>query len=132
MAKAGDYYDVEVMDPHSNWGIVRNTNSRDRREGEAYIKIPATIAYDFGIYNSAGAGGDILGKSLFNCSTADGLFSVVLRAEGNQAYKEFAKQFAGDGNLKAVGDLYRRIGAHAGDTIRVTWTSESDIVVEKL
>lgn len=132
MAKAGFYYDVEVMDPHSDWGMVRHTDSRDRREGEAYIKIPSGIAYDFGIYNSAGAGGDIFGKSLFNCTTADGSFSVVLRAEGNQSYKEFAKQFAGDGDLKAVGELYRVIGAHAGDTIRVKWTSESDIVVEKL
>jgi len=132
MAKKGDSYEVDVMDPHSDWGAVRYTNSRERREGEAYIKIPSEIAYDFGIYNSAGAGGDIFGKSLFRCSTEDGSFSTVLRAEGDQHYKDFAKQFAGNGNLKAVGELYRVLDAHVGDRIQVMWTSESDIVVKKL
>lgn len=133
MAKAGDSYQVELKAPHLGWGTYRHTDSRPPREHEAYIPIPADKAYVFHLLNSNGTNGsDVLGENLFNCVSADGTFSGILRAQGNQSDERYAKQFSVDKDLQAVGEWYERIGAQAGDTIKVSWTSEVDIVVEKL
>ena len=134
MAKAGDSYKVKLRNAHLGWGTYRETESRAKREGEAYIQIPANYARKYNLQNSNGTDGkDVLGVNLFRCKSADGLFSGVLRAQGSsKADSIVAKQFSVDKDLRALGDWYRQIGAQAGDTIRVTWTSESDIVVEKL
>ncbi|MCD8361350.1 MAG: hypothetical protein LUC98_00095 [Lachnospiraceae bacterium] len=77
-------------------------------------------------------GADILGKNIFYCKSADGLFEGKLRAQGNQSNTLYAKQFSVDKNLKAVGTWYYRINAEVGDIIKVSWQSPYDILIEKL
>lgn len=133
MAKAGDTFTVTLKKAHLEWGSYRHTNSRGIVYGEGYIKIPAPDAYRYGLLNSNGTGGlDILGQNIFNCRSADGLFSGELKAQGDQADDIFAKQFAGNDNLKAIGDWYYAIGATVGDKIKVTWVSPTDLIIEKI
>ena len=76
---------------------------------------------------------DILGINIFNCASKDGLFQGTLRAQGcRKAGEIYAKQLAGDGNLKAIGTWYSQIGAKVGDKIQVTWISPTDILIEKI
>lgn len=83
--------------------------------------------------NSNGTGGrDVFGENLFYCHSADGHFQGTLRAQGNQDQTTYAKQFSADGNLRAIGRWYANIGAVPGDIIRVSWTSPTDILIEKL
>lgn len=70
---------------------------------------------------------------MFRFISADGLYRGVLRAQGcNRAGDIYAKQFSGDGDLKATGSWYASIGADVGDMLRVTWTSSTDIEIELL
>lgn len=133
MARAGDYYIVDLKQAHLEWGSHRYTDSRGIVYGEGYIQIPADIAYRLKLYNNNGTRHtDILGENLFNCTSADGLFEGVLRAQGNQPNKNYAKQFSGDKNLKSVGSWYQSIAANIGDRIKVTWTSPTDIIIERI
>ena len=123
MASTGDFYIVELKEPHLDWGRVRYTNTRDRIPGEGYIPIPATDAYRLNLLNSNGTNGnDVLGQNLFYCTSADGSYQGV----------QYAKQFSEDGNLRGIGSWYASIGAVPGDRIRVFWTSPVDIIIEKL
>lgn len=133
MARAGDFYIVILEKAHLEWGTHRYTNSRGTVYGEGYIQIPADIAYSLNLLNYNGTGyTDILGENLFYCTSADGLFEGVLRAQGNQSDNRFAKQFSGDKNLKSVGSWYQSIAANIGDRVKVTWTSPTDMIIEKL
>lgn len=131
MANAGDTYTVTLKAPHLAWGEIRYTNSRGTVYGEGYIPIPAGDAYRLGLFNQNGTGyRDIFGKNLFNCASVDGEFRGIVRAQGNQADDRYAKQFAGDKNLKALGDWFYSLGADIGDQVRVTWLNSTDIVIE--
>lgn len=133
MARTGDTFTIILKRPHLEWGSFRHTNSRGIVYGEGYIPIPADYAYQYNLFNSNGTNGrDILGQNLFNCSSADGLFSGVLKAQGNQSDHKYAKQLAGNDNLKAIGDWYYEIGADIGDKIIVTWENPTDIIIEKI
>lgn len=130
MAKKGDFYEVPVKPSHEDWGRVRHTDSRPEREGEGYIAIPAKYARDFELLNGNGTGNkDILGKNIFNCRSTDGKFTGVLKSQGNQADNRYAKQFAGNNDLKALGTWYKEIGASEGDMVRVEFTSPTDIEI---
>jgi len=133
MANAGDSFTITLKRPHLEWGSYRYTDSRGIVYGEGYIPIKAPDAYRLGLFNQNGTNyTDIYGKNLFYCESTDGLFSGVLRAQGNQSDECYAKQLAGDKNLKALGDWYYEIGASVGDQIRVYWISKTEIVIEKL
>ncbi|MBQ9111680.1 MAG: hypothetical protein IJY06_10015 [Oscillospiraceae bacterium] len=133
MANTGDTFTIVLKRPHLEWGSYRYTNSRGVVYGEGYIPIPASDAYHIGLLNSNGTGGrDVLGQNIFNCRSADGFFFGELKAQGNQADAAFAKQFAGNDDLKAIGDWYYAIGANVGDRIRVRWVSPTDIIIEKI
>lgn len=126
-------YEITLKRAHLEWGSHRYTNSRGIVYGEGYIPIPADVSYANNIYNQNGTGGnDIIGQNLFYCNSADGLYQGVLRAQGNQDDSRYAKQFSGDKNLKAIGTWFYQIGASIGDRIRVTWTSPTEIIIEKL
>lgn len=85
MARPGNSYEITLKQPHLEWGSHRYTNSRGIVYGEGYIPIPANVAYSFDIYNQNGTGGrDIPGENIFYCSSADGLYKGILRAQGNQ------------------------------------------------
>ena len=134
MANTGDSFIVTIKRPHLEWGEYRYTNSRGVVYGEGYIKIPAKEARRLNLLNTNGTyGGDVWGENLFNCMSADGRFSCVLRAQGcSNAGEPFAKQFAGDNNLKALGDWYYSMGAQVGDQVKVTWSSPTDIIIDLL
>lgn len=132
MANAGDGYIITLQKPHLEWGEYRFTGSRGIVYGEGYIPIPTGEARRLNLLNSNGTHNrDVWGENLFNCSSADGEFRCVLRAQGcSRAGEPFAKQFAGNNNLKALGDWFYHIGAKEGDQLKVMWTSPTDIVLE--
>lgn len=134
MANAGNTYIITLCKSHLEWGTLRYTNSRDQIYGEGYIPIPADYAHSYGLLNNNGTGyRDILGKNIFYCRSADGLFEGILRAQGcRKAGDKYVKQFSGDGNLKALGTWFAQIGAIVGDRIRVSWVSSTDIVIERI
>lgn len=133
MAQTGDSYEITIKRPHLEWGTHRYTDSRGIVYGEGYIAIPAHIAYSLEIYTSNGTNGeDILGRNIFYCRSADGLYEGIIRAQGTQHDDRYAKQFAGDKALKAIGTWYYEIGATIGDVIRVTWITPTEIEIEKL
>lgn len=126
-------YEITLKRAHLEWGSYRYTNSRGVIYGEGYIPIPAEVAYSNNIFNLNGTNGkDILGKNLFLCVSADGLYQGVIRAQGNQCNPIYAKQFSADKDLKAIGNWFYQIKATVGDKIRVTWRSPKDILIEKL
>lgn len=134
MANAGDGFEVVLSQSHVAWGTYRFTNSREPINGEGYIPIPLNNARRFGLFNGNGTNHvDILGKNLFECESVDGYFHGILRAQGSRSLGDiYAKQFAGDGDLKALGRWYAQIGARPGDRIRVYWISKVKIQIEKL
>lgn len=133
MAQCGNFYEITLKRPHLEWGSYRYTNSRGIIYGEGYIPIPANIAYSYEIFNQNGTNGqDILGQNIFHCHSADGLYDGILRAQGNQDDSRYAKQLAGDKNLKAIGTWFYQINAEIGDKIRVTWISPTEIRIEKI
>ena len=134
MAQQGDSYIVTVQRAHLEWGEHRYTNSRGIIYGEGYIQIPAQYARRYNLLNQNGTNGtDVPGFNLFNCYSADGLFSGVLRAQGcYEAGDIYAKQFAGNKNLKAVGDWYYACGMQVGDHVKVTWINSTDLCIEKI
>lgn len=134
MAQAGDNYTITLKKSHLKWGEYRYTNSRGTVYGEGYIPIPIRYARSFNLLNQNGTDYlDVLGVNLFNCTSADGLYTGVLRAQGNTGEGNiYAKQFAGNKDLKALGEWFRTIAADIGDQVRVSWTSPTDVIIEKL
>ena len=129
MAKAGDYYKVQLKPSHFKWGTYRYTDSREPIFEEGYIKIPSSVAENFNIYNS-NYKGDVFGINLYHCASFDGFFKGVLRAQGNRGAGDiFAKQFSQDGNLKGIGRWYAHRNAKVGNTVLVEWTSPTEIVI---
>ena len=134
MARKGDTYVVELKRTHLEWGIHRYTFTRDRIYGEGYLPIPARYARNYEIYNANFTGNrDVLGENIFYCRSVDGFLECRMKAQGcSRAGDCYAKQFSVDDNLKALGAWYEHVGATVGDRVRVTWTSEYDMIIEKL
>ena len=134
MAQRIGSFMVTVQKAHLEWGEHRYTNSRGVVYGEGYIMIPASCARMYGLLNLNGTNGeDILGENIFYCHSADGTFSGVLRAQGcHESGDIYAKQFAGDKNLKAIGEWYCAQGVQIGDLVKVTWVSDIELRIEVL
>ena len=134
MANTGNTFTITLKQAHLNWGTHRYTNSRGVVYGEGYIPIPTLYAQRYNIVNSNATGGrDVLGQNIFNCISADGFFTGQLKAQGNNAAGDiFAKQFSANNDLKALGTWFAHINAQVNDTIKVTWTSPTDIEIEKI
>lgn len=134
MANIGDSYVITLKPSHLDWGSFRNTSTRGYVAGEGYIPIPLAIAKQFNILNSNGTHGiDRIGLNIFRFSTADGRYRGFLRAQGcNSAGEIYAKQFAGDGDLKLIGRWFSAINAIVGTQILVKWVSPDEIVLSKV
>lgn len=130
MPKKNDSYTVILKQAHIEWGIHRHTSTRGLIYGEGYIQIPSNIATSLDIYMSNKVGAN----TEYTCNSTDGtLKNVILKASGSQGQNlEYAKQFQGSGNLKAVGDWYHALDAQIGDEIKVSFTSPTDIVLSKI
>lgn len=121
MPEAGNSYTVVLKAAHMDWGRHRHTNTRDQIPGEAYVQLPKLYARMY----------DIRLGDLFTATFADGFPSFTARAAGNSTAGDiWAKQFQGDGDLKAFGRWYAYCGADVGDTVRVTFTSPTTILFE--
>lgn len=131
MPRAGDSYRITLRENHLEWGTYRYTESRTPREGEAYLPIPKEYAQRFNIYNKNYTGGDdVLGENIFHCTSNDGFLDVVMRAQGSSRAGEiYAKQFSVRGDLQAIGEWYRFVGAQPGDEIEVYWQSSTDMII---
>lgn len=129
MANTGDSFIVKLTPSQLGWGTERYTTSRDIRYGEGYLSIPHTFAVQFSLYNSNQTNGhDILGQNIFRCVSSDGLLNCELKSQGcASAGDKYAKQFAGNRNLRALGNWYSKINAKVEDKIRVYFSSPNDI-----
>ncbi|NFG28491.1 hypothetical protein FC777_15545 [Clostridium botulinum] len=129
MAVAGNSYTLTLNQAHLQWGTHRYTGSRGLIYGEGYLPIPAHVARSFNLYNSNFQSTG-LGFNEFNCISADGSFSGVLKSAGCSTKGDIhAKNFQGSGNLKALGNWFANINAQVGDHVEVTWTSPTDIII---
>lgn len=121
MPKPGDHFSVATKKSHLDWGRYRRTHTRQPREGEAYVKIPLKDARRIGIRK-----GD-----LFTATFSDGFHPFTARAAGSSKKGGvYAKQFQGDGDLKAFGRWYTSCGAEVGDTVIVTFIASDTIQFE--
>lgn len=133
MAQAGNTYTVSLKNTHLDWGEYRNPTNRNPIKGEAYIPIPKRYAEEFQIFNSNYKKTGF-GFNLFRASSSDGfLQNVPLLAQGcSNAGEIYAKQFSVKSNLKMIGDWYKACGVTPDNSIRVTFTSDIDIMLEIL
>ena len=123
MPKTGDCYTVHLKKAHIDWGRHRYTHTRERIAGEGYVQIPKRYAEMYGIRK-----GDC-----FTATFADGFASFEARAAGNSTAGDiWAKQFQGDGDLKAFGRWYASCGAEIGDVVSVTFTAPDVVLFELL
>lgn len=131
MAIGGNTYTEQLQPSHLGWGNHRYTNTRDIIYGEGYIHIPKPYARAFDIFNSNYSTTG-LGYNLFHVSSVDGfLNNVPLLAQGcSTAGDIYAKQFSVQGNLKIIGAWYASQHATTNNSVRVTWTSPTDILLE--
>ena len=134
MEKAGDSFTVVLNRAQLEWGTYRFTGSRGIRYGEGYLKIPRNFARLYHLYNNNHTKKEnIPGQNIFHAISKDGLFDGILRSQGcSNSGDPFAKQFAGDKNLMALGDWYSQINAQEGDQVRVTFLSSTDMLIEKI
>ena len=133
MANTGDSYVVQLKPSHLGWGNYRYTNTRDIIYGEGYIPIPKGCARGYSIYNSNYVHTG-LGYNTFTASSCDRyLQNVVLLAQGcSTAGDIYAKQFSVLGNLQIIGDWYSNQNATTNNYVRVTWQSNTSILLEIL
>ena len=131
MAKNGDSFIVSLSNAHLDWGEFRNPTNRDFIEGEGYIQIPRLYAKKFNIYNSNYSKTG-LGYNEFYASSEDGLLkNVTLLAQGcKEAGDIYAKQFSVKGNLKVIGSWYQNMNATNNNSVKVTFTSPTNIILE--
>lgn len=130
MPKHGDSYTIQLKKAHLEWGNHRHTNTRGLVYGEGYIAIPKSVAEEFEIYNSNNPNA----TTEYDCSSTDGyLNNCTLKASGcTTGGSVYAKQFQGSGNLQLLGDWFNHVGAQEGDNIRISWTSPTQILIEKI
>lgn len=96
-----------------------------------YIPIPA---YDQQLFNeNATMGQDIIGKNIFYCTSCDGFFQKIkMKSQGTQSDGNYSKQFSVNNSLQTMGTWYQHINVQVGDYIKVTWTSPTEILIEKI
>ena len=118
MPHSGDSYSVVLKQTHLNWGTYRHTTTRTEIQGEAYVPIPKHCAFSFGIQ---------LGD-LYRAVFSDGFPSFIAKAAGNsRAGDTYAKQFQGNGDLKAFGRWYSAVGAEIDDEVLVRFIDSQTV-----
>ena len=121
MARAGDHYTVELKASHLDWGGYRHSQTRNTIRGEGYVPIPKSAAVKY----------NILIGSTYTAVFEDGFPTFRVRAAGNsKAGDKYAKQFQGDGDLKAFGKWFMDMNAKIGDYVVVTFLDEGTINFE--
>lgn len=131
MPKIGDSFTVQIGNAQHDWGTYRNPTNRSLIEGEAYLAIPKKYAVDYEIFNSNNQQVG-LGYNEFYASSSDGfLKNEILLAQGcSRAGDPYAKNFSIKGDLKKLGDWFSYAGVTAGSQVRVTFTSQTKVLLE--
>lgn len=115
------HFSVTIKPSHMNWGEYRHTQSRTRRADEGYVQIPKEYAVRYGI----------LRGNTYRAVFADGFPSFQARAAGNTEKGDpYAKQFQGDGDLRAFGRWYASVNAQLGDQVAITFIDENTVLFE--
>lgn len=123
MPEQGNKYIVELKNSHLNWGTHRYTSTRSDISGEGYVPIPKQYAEEYGIYRG----------ECFTAVFSDGFKSFSAKAAGNSyAGSIYAKQFQGNGDLKAFGRWFAFCGAKIGDRVSVTFLSKNCVEFQLL
>ena len=121
MPKRNDHYTVTLKKTHLDWGRHRYTTTREPIAGEGYVPIHKREARQF----------DIQRGYLCTATFSDGFPSFSARAAGNSRKGDpLAKQFQGDGDLKAFGRWFAHCGAEVDDMVSVTFTDEHTVNFE--
>lgn len=115
------HFAVTIKPSHMNWGEYRHTQSRARRAEEGYVQIPKEYAVQYGI----------LRGNTYRAVFADGFPSFQARAAGNTEKGDpYAKQFQGDGDLRAFGRWYASVNAQLGDRVEITFIDDNTVLFE--
>lgn len=129
MPVQGDTFTIELMKTHLEWGTYRNTDSRKKMTNESYIPIPSSVARSIGIYNSNY--GEGLGKNIFNVVNKSDEKLFQIKSSGNsKAGDIYAKNFHGSGDLSLIHNWFISQNAKVGDTVKLTWVSNTDVYLE--
>lgn len=130
MPNTGNTFIIMLKKTHLGWGTYRKTNSRTRIRNEGYIPIPINFAVGYQITNLHYK----KQSNIYKFSTADGFFKDgELKASGNRRKGDkYAKNLHGNGNLKILGAWFKHIGAQVGDKIKVSFVSNSEILLTKI
>ena len=131
MPKRGDSFIVLIGNAQHDWGTYRNPTNRPLIEGEAYFAIPKKYAIEYEIYNSNNPQVG-LGYNEFYVTSRDGfLENEILLAQGcSRAGDPYAKNFAIKGDLKRLGEWFEYVGATTENSIKVVFTSPTEILLE--
>lgn len=131
MPKRGDSFIVPIGNAQHDWGTYRNPTNRPLIEGEAYFAIPKKYAIEYEIYNSNNPQVG-LGYNEFYVTSRDGfLENEILLAQGcSRAGDPYAKNFAIKGDLKRLGEWFEYVGATTENSIKVVFTSPTEILLE--
>lgn len=126
MPQSGDIFIATLNRASLEWGTFRRRPTRNRIMGERYIPIRRREAVRIGIYNSNYGNG--LGINIFNARSTDNLYEGQLKAAGCKNKGDgFAKQFQGNGDLRALYPWFTQRHAQVGDQVQIRWTSNVDI-----
>ena len=128
--KKNDTFTITLGKTHLGWGTHRYTRSREIIYEEGYLPIPKDIAINLNIYMSNKEDANII----YNFSTNDGFYSnEELKASGcSNAGDIYAKNLAGNGDLKLLGKWFTHINAKEGDKIKISFTSPAQIILSKV
>jgi len=130
MPNTGDEFIVTLGETHLGWGTHRYTNTRKIIYEEGYLPIPRDKAKEFDIYMSNQTNANYV----YNFSTNDNFYNnEELKASGCSIQGDiYAKNLAGNGNLKLLGKWFTHIQAQVGDKIKISFTSPTDIILSKV
>ena len=119
MATAGDYFEVELLPVHLNWGTTSRDGTRHRHPDEVYIPIPINIARNLNLFND-GTEFSVQGQN-FN-----------VKATGTQgSNNEYGKNLTSANGLKSLGRYLKgTLNAHPGDIVRVEWITDTHVSIE--
>ena len=130
MPKKDDEFTVALGKTHLGWGTHRYTSTREVIYEEGYLPIPKKVAMDLEIYMSNKKDANII----YNFSTDDNFYTnEKLKASGCSTKGDiYAKNLAGNGDLKLLGKWFTFINAKVGDEIKISFTSPTDILLSKI
>lgn len=131
MPNTGNSFIVPLTQAQVEWGTFRNPTNRNPIQGEGYIAIPRRWAKAYGIFNSNN-GQTGLGYNEFVANSSDGfIVNEILLAQGDvKAGDPYAKNFAIKGDLKRLGAWFGYVGATTSNSVKVTFTSPTKVLLE--